>query len=163
MSNHFNGPTLTTYTLPTVVIGSSVFAFGDPGCRDALCNQIGSYVRRTEVEPKRLLVAFENGVTAAVSFREADYCGPEAIQFSLATDSGYSLSTRFRTSTCEDLPPMGSLQPKPARAPLSDTKSQNNSGRSPSKEEEPARGNQHETHSNPGDYPRIDRVTPNQK
>ncbi len=80
---HFDGPTLTAYTLPTVVIGNSMFTLGDPGYRDALCNPIGSDVRRTQVERERLLVEFVNGASVAVSLRDSDYRGSEAIQFSL--------------------------------------------------------------------------------
>lgn len=81
---HFDGPTLTAYTLPVVNLVSSVtLVRGQTGWRDALCAQIGSVVCRTEVEPDYVSLAFENGAVVEVSLRDEEYRGPEALQFSL--------------------------------------------------------------------------------
>jgi hypothetical protein len=81
---HFDGPTLTAYTLPTVRSNlSEMLECGDPGWRELLCKPIGSVVRRTQVLPERVSIEFENGVVVEVSLKDEDYKGPEALQFSL--------------------------------------------------------------------------------
>jgi hypothetical protein len=51
---HFDGPTLTAYTPPTVSFESAVtLAWEDAGYRDSLCKQIGSVVHRSEVQSER--------------------------------------------------------------------------------------------------------------
>jgi hypothetical protein len=38
---HFDGPTISAFTLPTVTVRGKTIAFADPGYRDALCARIG--------------------------------------------------------------------------------------------------------------------------
>jgi hypothetical protein len=78
---HFDGPTLTAYTLPTVSSISS--ATLTSGWRDTLCEQIGSVVSKTEVQRDHLSIAFVNGAVVEVSLKDEDYVGPEALKFSL--------------------------------------------------------------------------------
>ena len=81
---HFDGPTLTAYSLPTISLESSkIFAYGDGGWRDALCEQIGSAVHRVEVLPNSVSLTFEYGTVISISLRNEDYKGPEALHFSL--------------------------------------------------------------------------------
>ena len=78
---HFDGPTLTAYTRPTISVRSSTLAWCDSGYRDALCEQIGSVVHRVKVQPEEVSLLFESGSGIEVSLRPDDYRGPEALQF----------------------------------------------------------------------------------
>jgi len=49
---HFDGPTLTTITRPTVVAGDASFDYGAAGYRDRLCALIGHVVKQASVRPK---------------------------------------------------------------------------------------------------------------
>jgi hypothetical protein len=79
----FDGPSMNTYTMPTVACGSENLSQGQPGYRDALCRQIGCRVERTEVDDQRMSIVFEGGAAVSISLRDEDYRGPEALQFSL--------------------------------------------------------------------------------
>jgi hypothetical protein len=87
---HFDGPNLTAYTLPSIAASSSAhIAPGAAGWRDALCNQIGCVVQKAEVQPELVVLSFENGAVVCISLRDADYRGPEALQFSLRADRSW--------------------------------------------------------------------------
>ena len=76
----FNGPRLTTVTLPTVQTAEKKFYPGATGYRDALCDQIGKVVRSTRVaEGVSACVEFDDGSIVAVSLRPEDYTTAEAI------------------------------------------------------------------------------------
>ena len=77
----FDGPILTAYTPPTVSSPHGTFELGKAGYRDAICEQIGLQIIRTECDSQSVSLAFENGVTICVSLRESDYLGPEALVF----------------------------------------------------------------------------------
>jgi hypothetical protein len=79
----FNGPGFSAYTTPTVTCGSQSLSMGDPGYRDALCKQIDCIVDSTGVDKERVSIAFEGGAVVSISLRDADYRGPEALEFSL--------------------------------------------------------------------------------
>ncbi len=84
---HFDGPTLTAYTPPTITLQSSTpLAWGDAGYRDALCEQIGSVVLRGEVQPQKMCLSFLGGGVLEISLKDDDYRGPEAFQLSLSAD-----------------------------------------------------------------------------
>jgi hypothetical protein len=79
----FDGPCLTAYTPPSIRCGSKRFDWNQPGYRDELCGQIGRRIERSESDEQRILIAFEGGAEVSISLRPDDYCGPEAVQFSL--------------------------------------------------------------------------------
>jgi hypothetical protein len=82
----FDGSRLTAYTLPAVSRKSVNLIWGQPGYRDALCEQIGSRVASTGVNKQSVAITFDTGATISVSLRGDDYCGPEALEFSLEKD-----------------------------------------------------------------------------
>lgn len=79
----FNNAWLTLYIWPEVFRSEGSYAFGEPGYRDALCEQITEIVSSTSIEDGVALeIGFENGVIFRTSLRDEDYVGPEAINFS---------------------------------------------------------------------------------
>jgi hypothetical protein len=84
---HFDGPTLTAYTWPTVAKRSSVIlSWNQNGYRDAICEQIGCSISEIECQPKSLALMFETDAVVRISLSEDAYRGPEAIQLSLSED-----------------------------------------------------------------------------
>jgi hypothetical protein len=79
----FDGPLLTFYAWPHVLLSEFSVAFGEPEYRNALCAQIGEKVEEAELdEGSALTVRLENGTVLALSLREEDLDGPEAGSFS---------------------------------------------------------------------------------
>lgn len=79
----FDGPLLTLYAWPHVLLSEFSVAFGEPEYRNALCAQIGEKVEEAELdEGNALTVKLENGTVLALSLREEDLDGPEAGSFS---------------------------------------------------------------------------------
>src|SRR4051812_3677690 len=74
----FDGPCLTTLTLPSVRNGTSVLRAFGPGYRDALCGQIGIEVADVTLTEEELTVQFLDSVAFVISLRDDD-TGPEAI------------------------------------------------------------------------------------
>lgn len=84
----FDGPMLTLYTWPHILLEDFSIAFGQPEYRNALCAQIGEVVAKAELkELDSLTIEFESGTVVALSLREEDLDGPEAGSFS-ASGSG---------------------------------------------------------------------------
>ena len=86
----FDGPLLTLYEWPHVLLSDYSVAFGEPEYRNALCAQIGETVdEATLEEDDSLTIKFENDTVFALSLREEDLEGPEVGSYSatgLATD-----------------------------------------------------------------------------
>ena len=81
----FDGPTLTLYAWPHVLLEDFSLAFGQPEYRNALCAQIGEMVAKAKLEElDSLTIEFESGTVIALSLREEDMEGSEA--------GGYSAS-----------------------------------------------------------------------
>ena len=79
----FNGPALTLYGWPHVLLADFSVGFGEPEYRNALCAQIGETVARASLEEdEALTVEFESGTVIALSLREEDMDGPEAGAYS---------------------------------------------------------------------------------
>jgi hypothetical protein len=79
----FNGPAFTFLIWPEVFRPEGSYAFGEPGYRDMLCEQIAHTVESSSIEENIALeIAFEDGVIFRVSLRDEDYVGPEAVHFS---------------------------------------------------------------------------------
>jgi hypothetical protein len=79
----FDGPMLTMYAWPHVLLAEFSIAFGEPEYRNALCAQIGETVATAKLEElDSLTVEFESGTVLALSLREEDVDGPEAGSYS---------------------------------------------------------------------------------
>ena len=75
----FDGPMLTLYAWPHVLLADFSIAFGEPEYRNALCAQIGEMVGTAKLEElDSLTVEFESGTVIALSLREEDLDGPES-------------------------------------------------------------------------------------
>ena len=79
----FDGPMLTLYAWPHVLLADFSIAFGEPEYRNALCAQIGEIVAKAALEEmEALTVELESGTVIALSLREEDLSGPEAGSYS---------------------------------------------------------------------------------
>ncbi len=79
----FDGPMLTLYAWPHVLLADFSIAYGEPEYRNALCAQIGETVATAKLEElDSLTVEFESGTVLALSLREEDLDGPEAGSYS---------------------------------------------------------------------------------
>jgi hypothetical protein len=79
----FDGPLLTLYAWPHVLLSEYSIAFGEPEYRNALCAQIGEKVEEATLEEgDSLTIKLENETVLALSLREEDLDGPEAGSFS---------------------------------------------------------------------------------
>lgn len=79
----FDGPLLTLYAWPHVLLSDFSIAFGEPEYRNALCAQIGEMVGTAKLEElDALTVEFESGTVIALSLREEDLDGPESGSYS---------------------------------------------------------------------------------
>jgi hypothetical protein len=79
----FEGPMLTLYAWPHVLLEDFSIAYGEPEYRNALCAQIGEIVGKASLEElDALTVEFESGTVIALSLREEDLSGPEAGSYS---------------------------------------------------------------------------------
>lgn len=79
----FDGPMLTLYAWPHVLLADFSIAFGEPEYRNALCAQIGEIVAKAALEEmEALTVELESGTVIALSLREEDLSGPQAGSYS---------------------------------------------------------------------------------
>ena len=79
----FDGPMLTLYAWPHILLADFSVAFGEPEYRNALCAQIGEMVAKASLEEdEALTVELESGTVIALSLREEDLDGPEAGSYS---------------------------------------------------------------------------------
>lgn len=79
----FDGPMLTLYAWPHILLADFSIAFGEPEYRNALCAQIGEMVAKAKLEElDSLTIEFESGTVLALSLREEDLDGPEAGSYS---------------------------------------------------------------------------------
>ena len=79
----FDGPMLTLYAWPSVLLADFTVSYGEPEYRNALCAQIGEIVGKAALEElDSLTVEFESGTVLALSLREEDLDGPEAGSYS---------------------------------------------------------------------------------
>jgi hypothetical protein len=77
----FDGPCLTTLTLPSLKRPGEIVQPADQGYRDSLCSQIGIQVEGVDLSNEELIVRFVNSVAIVVSLRVEHYTGPEAINY----------------------------------------------------------------------------------
>ena len=79
----FDGPLVTLFAWPHILLEDFSVAFGQPEYRNALCAQIGETVAKAELkELDSLTIEFESGTVIALSLREEDMDGPEAGSYS---------------------------------------------------------------------------------
>ena len=75
----FEGPLLTFYEWPSVLLEEFSISFGEPGYRDALCALIGEEVEQALLEDgSSLTVKLANGAVVALSLRYYYLSGPDA-------------------------------------------------------------------------------------
>ena len=82
----FDGPCLTTLTLPSLRLARTTITSGDQCYADHLRSEIGSKVSSVAVGSDELVITFASGSALVVSLRDEDYRGPEAINY--ANDNG---------------------------------------------------------------------------
>lgn len=79
----FEGPLLTLYEWPSVLLSEFSLSFGEPEYRNALCAQIGEEVAQALLDDgDSLTLKLENGTVIALSLREEDMSGPDAGAYS---------------------------------------------------------------------------------
>jgi len=79
----FDGPMLTLYAWPHILLTDFSIAYGEPEYRNGLCAQIGEMVAKAALEElEALTVEFESGTVIALSLREEELDGPEAGSYS---------------------------------------------------------------------------------
>jgi hypothetical protein len=79
----FDGPMLTLYSWPHILLADFSIAYGEPEYRNAVCAQIGEMVAKAALEElEALTVEFESGTVIALSLREEELDGPEAGSYS---------------------------------------------------------------------------------
>lgn len=79
----FEGPLLTFYEWPSVLLEEFSLSFGEPGYRDALCALIGEEVEQALLEEgSSITLKLANGAVVALSLREEDMSGPDAGAYS---------------------------------------------------------------------------------
>jgi hypothetical protein len=79
----FDGPMLTLYAWPHILLADFSIAYGEPEYRNALCAQMGEMVAKAALEEmEALTVEFESGTVIALSLREEELDGPEAGSYS---------------------------------------------------------------------------------
>lgn len=82
----FDGPRLTAYVGPRVIVEGRAFAWGEPGFRDALCDRIGAIVREAElVENDAIRIVLGDGGVISISLKPEDAVGPEAAELTDST------------------------------------------------------------------------------
>jgi hypothetical protein len=79
----FDGPMLTLYAWPHILLADFSIAYGEPEYRNGLCAQIGEMVAKADLtELEALTVEFESGTVIGLSLREEELDGPEAGSYS---------------------------------------------------------------------------------
>ena len=79
----FDGPMLTLFAWPHILLAEFSIAYGEPEYRNALCAQIGEMVAKASLEElEALTVEFESGTVIALSLREEELSGPQAGSYS---------------------------------------------------------------------------------
>ena len=79
----FDGPLVTFYEWPSVLLPDFSVSHGEPEYRNALCAQIGEEVETAELEEgSSLTIKLVNEVVFGLSLREEDLSGPDAGAFS---------------------------------------------------------------------------------
>ncbi len=79
----FDGPMLTLYAWPHVLLPEFSIAYGEPEYRNWLCAQIGQIVSKASLEElSALTIEFENEIVIALSLREEELSGPVAGSYS---------------------------------------------------------------------------------
>jgi hypothetical protein len=79
----FDGPMLTLYAWPHVLLPEFSIAYGEPEYRNWLCAQIGQIVAKAALEElSALTIEFENEIVIALSLREEELSGPIAGSYS---------------------------------------------------------------------------------
>jgi hypothetical protein len=86
---HFDGPCLTAFAPPVVMLGEQTFHWGEPCFRDALCERIAQKVTAARVvSGADVSIRFEDGSIIQISLQHADAVCGEAVKFD-ASDTAW--------------------------------------------------------------------------
>jgi len=89
---HFDGPRLTVFSHPVVILGDQTFHWGKPGFRDALCNNIAKKVTEAQVAyGDSIAIRFADGSTIKISLKDDSCLGREAVNFDAGGNVWWSL------------------------------------------------------------------------
>ena len=89
---HFDGPRLTVFSHPVVILGDQTFHWGKPGFRDALCSSIAKQVTDARVAyGDSISIKFADGSMIRISLKDEDYLGGEAVNFDTGGNEWWSL------------------------------------------------------------------------
>jgi len=84
----FDGPCLTLFTWPVVIISERAISKHEQNYKDALCAQIGIQIASTILNPSDCLtILFSNSIILQVSLKDEDYVAAEAVMFQ--SDQGW--------------------------------------------------------------------------
>ena len=77
----FDGPCITVYTEPRLVLKGSEVRADSPDFKNALCALIGNTIIKSslDLDSRSLKLMFDGDRVLMISFRDEDYRGPEAI------------------------------------------------------------------------------------
>jgi hypothetical protein len=89
---HFDGPRLTVFFHPVVVLGNETFHWGKPGFRDALCNNIAKKVTQAQMTyGDSIAIRFADGSTIKIFLKDNCCPGGEAVNFDVGGNVWWSL------------------------------------------------------------------------
>jgi hypothetical protein len=89
---HFDGPRLTVFSHPVVMLGDETFHWGKPGFRDALCNNIAKEVTEAQVAyGDCIAIRFADGSTIKIFLKDHGCPGGEAVNFAAGGNVWWSL------------------------------------------------------------------------
>jgi hypothetical protein len=75
----FDGPMVNVMSRIDVRSDGGITRDGDFGFRDRLCGQIAKIVTNVDLSPDELTIGFEDRSVIAISIRDEDLSGPEAL------------------------------------------------------------------------------------
>ena len=88
----FDGPRLTVFPHPVVMLGEQTFHWGKPGFRDALCNTIAKKVTEIQVAyGDSIAIRFADGSMIKISLKDNGCLGGESVNFDAGGNVWWSL------------------------------------------------------------------------
>ncbi len=77
----FDGPSITVYTEPRLVLNGSEVGANSSDFKNALCALIGATVAKSTLDADSLRILFDGDRELLIPFGDEDYRGPEALKF----------------------------------------------------------------------------------
>ena len=89
---HFDGPRLTVFSHPVIMVRGKTFHWGKPGFRDALCHNIAKKVTEAQVAyGDSIVIRFADNSTIKISLKDDGCLGGEAVNFDAGGNVWWSL------------------------------------------------------------------------